>query len=125
MLIKNLEAAIERVHELLEKQHAHFRIEDHLTAMNLRCIELIYGNCGLRIIDLLLEKPDRCLRVIVKRLQQKHDEWVDCRTRFNKGWEDVYTKYYQRSLDHHSSRFNQRDAKCLSHLENLMEDCCI
>lgn len=31
MLIKNLEAAIERVHELLEKQHAHFRIEDHLT----------------------------------------------------------------------------------------------
>ncbi|GLJ57985.1 hypothetical protein SUGI_1397100 [Cryptomeria japonica] len=86
MLIKNLEAAIERVHELLEKQHAHFRIEDHLTAMNLRCIELIYSNCGLRIIDLLLEKPDRCLPVIVKRLQQKHEEWVNYRTRFNKGW---------------------------------------
>ncbi|GLJ57984.1 hypothetical protein SUGI_1421090 [Cryptomeria japonica] len=65
---------------------AHFRIVDHLTAMNLRCIELIYSNCGLRIIDLLLEKPDRCLPVIVKRLQQKHEEWVNYRTRFNKGW---------------------------------------
>ncbi|GLJ57982.1 hypothetical protein SUGI_1397070, partial [Cryptomeria japonica] len=59
---------------------------NHLTAMNLRCIELIYSNCGLRIIDLLLEKPDRCLPVIVKRLQQKHEEWVNYRTRFNKGW---------------------------------------
>ncbi|GLJ48014.1 hypothetical protein SUGI_1014050, partial [Cryptomeria japonica] len=93
MLIKNSEAAIKRVHELLEKQHdnatqtsAHFIIEGHLTAMNLRCIQIIYGNCGLRIIDLLLEKPDRCLPVIVKRLQQKHEEWVNYRTRFNKGW---------------------------------------
>ncbi|XP_057829322.1 paired amphipathic helix protein Sin3-like 2 isoform X2 [Cryptomeria japonica] len=121
MVIKNSEAAIKRIHDLLEKIHdnasqtnADFRIEDHLTAMNLRCIELLYGDFGLNIIDLLRETPDLCLPVILKRLQQKHDEWVDCRTRYNIVWADVYAKNYQKSLDHHDSCCKQRDTKSLS-----------
>ncbi|GLJ48018.1 hypothetical protein SUGI_1014100 [Cryptomeria japonica] len=95
MVIKNSEAAIKRIHDLLEKIHdnasqtnADFRIEDHLT--------------------------DLCLPVILKRLQQKHDEWVDCRTRYNIVWADVYAKNYQKSLDHHDSCCKQRDTKSLS-----------
>ena len=77
--------------------------------MDLRCVERIYGDCGLLIIDLLREKPHHCLPVIVKRLQQKRDEWINCRNTYNIGWADVYAKNYQRSLDHITFSCEQRD----------------
>ena len=79
--------------------------------MDLRRIERIYGDYGLAIIDLLREKPNHCLPVIVKRLQQKRDEWINCRNTFNKGWADVYAKNYQRSLDHITFSCKQRGKK--------------
>ncbi|KAH9298741.1 hypothetical protein KI387_030423, partial [Taxus chinensis] len=128
MLIETTIATIKCIHELLEKMHnntinesGHIQTENHLTAMNLRCIERIYGDHGLDVICLVHETPGQCLPVIVKRLQQKHDEWSNCRIKFNRIWADVCAKNYTKSLDHRSSFFEQQDEKSLSQ-KALLQD---
>ena len=56
-----------------------------MVAINLRCIERIYGDHGLDVLDLLRENPTLVLRVVLPRLQQKQDEWSVCRAEMNKG----------------------------------------
>ena len=68
-----------------------------MAAINLRCIERIYGDHGLDVLDLLRENPTLALRVVLPRLQQKQDEWSVCRAGMNKGWTAVYDKNYHKS----------------------------
>ena len=65
--------------------------------MHLRCIERIYGDHGLHVLDLLRENPTLALPVVLPRLQQKQDEWSVCRPEMNKGWTAVYEKSYHKS----------------------------
>lgn len=85
-----------------------------LTALNMRCIERLYGEHGLDTID-ILRKNAACLTlpVILSRLKQKQEEWFKCRDEFNKLWAGIYAKNYQKSLDHRSFYFKQRDIKNL------------
>ncbi|XP_010463539.1 PREDICTED: paired amphipathic helix protein Sin3-like 1 isoform X2 [Camelina sativa] len=91
-----------------------FRIEDHFTALNLRCIERLYGDHGLDVIDLLHKNPATALPVVFTRLKQKQDEWKKCREDFDKVWANVYAKNHYKSLDHRSFYFKQQDSKNLS-----------
>ena len=68
-----------------------------MAAINLRCIERIYGDHGLDVLDLLRENPNLALPVVLRRLQQKQDEWSVCRAEMNKGWTSVYDKNYHKS----------------------------
>ena len=68
-----------------------------MVAINLRCIERIYGNHGLDVLDRLRENPTLALPVVLPRLQQKQDEWSVCRAEMNKGWTTVYEKSYHKS----------------------------
>ncbi|KAK1326557.1 Paired amphipathic helix protein Sin3-like 3 [Acorus calamus] len=85
-----------------------FRCEDD------RCIERLYGDHGLDVLDVLRKNPSLALPVILTRLKQKQEEWSRCRTDFNKVWAEIYAKNYHKSLDHRSFYFKQQDAKNLS-----------
>ncbi|KAK7386922.1 hypothetical protein VNO78_27297 [Psophocarpus tetragonolobus] len=126
MLLESVNVATKRVEELLEKINANIirdspiRIEDHLTghvrsiSLNLRCIERLYGDHGLDVMDVLKKNASLALPVILTRLKQKQEEWARCRADFNKVWAEIYAKNYHKSLDHRSFYFKQQDTKSLS-----------
>jgi len=128
MLIESTAATTKCIKELLEKMQDNtikrdgpIQMEDNLTAINLRCIERIYGDHGLDVLDLLRKDPAVALPVILTRLQQKQDEWSRCRADMNKVWAEVYAKNYHKSLDHRSFYFKQQDRKSLSAKALLQE----
>ncbi|CAN6477714.1 unnamed protein product [Victoria cruziana] len=121
MLLESTNITTKRVEELLEKMQNNLvkhdgpiRIEEHLNAINLRCIERIYGDHGLDVLDLLRKNASVALPVILTRLKQKQEEWTRCRNDMNKVWAEVYAKNYHKSLDHRSFYFKQQDKKSLS-----------
>ncbi|KAL5552983.1 hypothetical protein UlMin_040384 [Ulmus minor] len=122
MLLESVNVTTKRVEELLEKINNNtiktdispIRIEDHFTALNLRCIERLYGDHGLDVMDVLRKNAPLALPVILTRLKQKQEEWARCRADFNKVWAEIYAKNYHKSLDHRSFYFKQQDTKGLS-----------
>ncbi|XP_042020797.1 paired amphipathic helix protein Sin3-like 3 isoform X2 [Salvia splendens] len=121
MLLESVNATTKRVEELLDSMNSHtdktessFQIDDHLTAVNLRCIERLYGDHGLDVRDVLRKNAPLALPVILTRLKQKQEEWARCRSDFNKIWAEIYAKNYHKSLDHRSFYFKQQDTKNLS-----------
>ncbi|KAF3557327.1 hypothetical protein F2Q69_00013230, partial [Brassica cretica] len=106
MLLESVNAAIKRVETLLEKINN--------DTLNLRCIERLYGDNGLDVMDLLKKNSHVALPVILTRLKQKQEEWARCRFDFRKVWADVYAKNHHKSLDHRSFYFKQQDSKNLS-----------
>ncbi|XP_057481650.1 paired amphipathic helix protein Sin3-like 4 [Actinidia eriantha] len=121
MLLESVNVTTKRVEELLDKINGNtiktdspIRIEDHFTALNLRCIERLYGDHGLDVMDVLRKNAPLALPVILTRLKQKQEEWARCRADFNKIWAEIYAKNYHKSLDHRSFYFKQQDTKSLS-----------
>ncbi|KAE8722648.1 pyruvate dehydrogenase E1 component subunit alpha [Hibiscus syriacus] len=121
MLLESVNATTKRVEELLEKINSNstkidnpIRIEEHLTALNLKCIERLYSDHGLDVMDVLRKSAHLALSVILTLLKQKQEEWARCRSDFNKVWSEIYAKNYHKSLDHRSFYFKQQDSKSLS-----------
>ncbi|GKV22786.1 hypothetical protein SLEP1_g32612 [Rubroshorea leprosula] len=121
MLLESVNVTTKQVEELLEKINNNtikvdcpIHIEDHFTALNLRCIERLYGDHGLDVMDVLRKNAPLALPVILTRLKQKQEEWARCRADFNKVWAEIYSKNYHKSLDHRSFYFKQQDSKNLS-----------
>ncbi|OMO57284.1 paired amphipathic helix protein Sin3-like 4-like protein [Corchorus capsularis] len=121
MLLESVNVTTKRVEELLDKINNNtikidspIRIEEHFTALNLRCIERLYGDHGLDVMDVLKKNAHLALPVILTRLKQKQEEWARCRSDFNKVWAEIYSKNYHKSLDHRSFYFKQQDSKNLS-----------
>ncbi|KAK1374318.1 paired amphipathic helix protein Sin3-like 2 [Heracleum sosnowskyi] len=121
MLLESVSSTVKRIEELLININnksvnldTQFRIEDHLTALNLRCIERLYGDHGLDTLDILRKSPFHSMQVLLTRLRQKQEEWSKCRLNFNKVWANVYAKNHYKSLDHRSFYFKQQDSKNLS-----------
>ncbi|CAN6884560.1 unnamed protein product [Brassica oleracea] len=120
MLLGSVSSAIKHVEILLEKINNNtistdtICIEKHLSPMNLRCIERLYGDNGLDVMDLMKKNLHSALPVILTRLKQKQEEWARCHSDFQKVWAEVYAKNHHKSLDHRSFYFKQQDAKNLS-----------
>ncbi|CAM8944784.1 unnamed protein product [Rhodiola kirilowii] len=121
MLLESVSSASRRVEELLNKPSGDIldieiplRVEEHFSALNIRCIERLYGDHGLDAVDILRRNPCMALPVILTRLKQKQEEWAKCRSDFNKVWADIYSKNHYKSLDHRSFYFKQQDSKNLS-----------
>ncbi|CAI9092801.1 OLC1v1028134C1 [Oldenlandia corymbosa var. corymbosa] len=116
MLLESVNATISRVEDMLDKVNDGIspRLEDNFNALNLRCIERLYGDHGLDVMDVLRRSPSCALPVILTRLKQKQEEWARCRSDFNKVWAEIYAKNYHKSLDHRSFYFKQQDTKSLS-----------
>ncbi|XP_050375013.1 paired amphipathic helix protein Sin3-like 4 isoform X2 [Argentina anserina] len=121
MLLESVNVTTKRVEELLEKINNNtiktenpIRVEEYFTDLNLRCVERLYGDHGLDVMDVLKKNASLALPVILTRLKQKQEEWARCRSDFNKVWADIYAKNYHKSLDHRSFYFRQQDSKSLS-----------
>ncbi|XP_009771461.1 paired amphipathic helix protein Sin3-like 2 isoform X1 [Nicotiana sylvestris] len=121
MLLESVSSTAKRAEELLNAINDNsvggdgpIHIEDHFTVLNLRCIERLYGDHGLDVMDILRKSPSLALPVILTRLKQKQEEWTKCRTDFNKVWAEIYAKNHYKSLDHRSFYFKQQDSKNLS-----------
>ncbi|OIW10525.1 hypothetical protein TanjilG_15897 [Lupinus angustifolius] len=121
MLLESVNVTTKRVEELLDKINKNIikgdssiRIEEHLTALNLRCIERLYGDHGLDVMDVLRKNAPLALPVILTQLKQKQDEWARCRADFIKVWAAIYAMNYHKSLDHRNFYFKQQDTKSLS-----------
>ncbi|OIT33725.1 PREDICTED: paired amphipathic helix protein Sin3-like 2 isoform X2 [Nicotiana attenuata] len=121
MLLESVSSTAKRAEELLNALNDNsvgvdgpIRIEDHFTALNLRCIERLYGDHGLDVMDILRKNPPLALPVVLTRLKQKQEEWTKCRSDFNRVWAEIYSKNHYKSLDHRSFYFKQQDSKNLS-----------
>ncbi|PAN17692.1 hypothetical protein PAHAL_3G150100 [Panicum hallii] len=120
ILLESVNSTIKRVEELVEKMDKSLKpdssihIDEHLTCLNMRCIERVYGDHGLDVVDVLRKNADVALPVILTRLKQKQEEWSRCQSDFNKIWAEIYAKNYHKSLDHRSFYFKQQDTKNLS-----------
>ncbi|KAI4389240.1 hypothetical protein MLD38_001488 [Melastoma candidum] len=121
MLLESVSSTAKRTEELLHSinedsnnMEIPFQIENYFTALNLRCIERLYGDHGLDVMEILRKNPTLALPVILTRLKQKQEEWTGCRSDFNKVWADIYAKNHYKSLDHRSFYFKQQDSKNLS-----------
>nr|XP_024363846.1 paired amphipathic helix protein Sin3-like 4 [Physcomitrium patens] len=89
-------------------------VDEFLSAINLRCIERIYGDHGLDMLEAVRKNTSRAMPVIHSRLVQKEEEWTRCREEMNKVWSEVYAKNCYKALDHRSFYFRSQDKKALS-----------
>ncbi|KAL9673031.1 hypothetical protein QQ045_029284 [Rhodiola kirilowii] len=128
VLIETAKSTILRIEELLQKVKEKsiildgpVRIEDHFTAIHLRCIERLYGDHCLDVMDFLRKRFTQSLPVIAKRMKQRKEEWSKTRSGFNSVWAEVYAKNHYNSLDHRSFYFKQQDSKNLSSKSLLSE----
>uniref|UniRef100_A0A1J3I1R9 Paired amphipathic helix protein Sin3-like 6 n=3 Tax=Noccaea caerulescens TaxID=107243 RepID=A0A1J3I1R9_NOCCA len=112
--IKHVEILLEKINDNTISPDTTICIEKYLSAMNLRCIERLYGDNGLDVMDLLKKNMHSALPVILTRLKQKQEEWARCHSDFQKVWAEVYAKNHHKSLDHRSFYFKQQDSKNLS-----------
>ncbi|GJX36684.1 paired amphipathic helix protein Sin3-like protein 2 isoform X3 [Tanacetum coccineum] len=97
MLLESVNSALKRVEELLNginnlsvSSEGSIRVEDHFLALNLRCIERLYADHGLEVMETLRKRPSTAV------------------------WADIYAKNHYKSLDHRSFYFKQQDSKDLS-----------
>ncbi|CAA0829989.1 Paired amphipathic helix protein Sin3-like 2 [Striga hermonthica] len=121
MLLESVSSTVKRAEELLNSINNNtigsdgpIRIDEYFSALNLRCIERLYGDHGVDVVDILRKNASRALPVILIRLKQKQEEWTKCRLDFNKIWAEIYSKNHYKSLDHRSFYFKQQDSKNLS-----------
>ncbi|KAK1549234.1 hypothetical protein Q3G72_033190 [Acer saccharum] len=105
MLLKSTRSAAEHVEELVDgikekkiKLEGPFKIEDHLSVLNLRCIERLYDERGYEMLGGLNRNPKVALPLILSRLKQRVEELAEIRSDLNKDWAQVYAKNHHKSL---------------------------
>ncbi|KAK0585485.1 hypothetical protein LWI29_029201 [Acer saccharum] len=95
--IQEVEIRAEHVEELVDgikekkiKLEGPFKVEDHLSVLNLRCIERLYDERGYEMLGGLNRNPKVALPLILSRLKQRVEELVEIRSDLNKDWAQVY-----------------------------------
>ena len=89
---------------------------DMCKALHRRCIEQLYDEHGLDMLDALWKKIDTSTALVIlhSRLNQKIDDLSEARLSMNKMCSSIMANNYHRSLDHRSSSFKQLDKKRMS-----------
>ncbi|CAD6332659.1 unnamed protein product [Miscanthus lutarioriparius] len=92
------------------------KIQEHLTSLHRRCIEQLYDEHGLDMLDALLEKIDTSIALVIlqSRLNQKVEDLKEAQSSLNKACSNIIANNYYRSLDHRSSSFKQLDKRRMS-----------
>lgn len=80
---------------------------DLCKALHKRCIEQLYDEHGLDMLDALSEKIDTsvALAILHSRLNQKIEDLSEARLYLTKTCSKIIANNYHRSLDHRSSSF--------------------
>ncbi|KAK9936020.1 hypothetical protein M0R45_012885 [Rubus argutus] len=97
MLEESVHSASENIKVLLDKiknvnRPSKIHIKKYLTEMNLRCIERLYGERGVEMIDVLRNDFQVALPVISNRLEQKKQELKQERSNLKKRWDRLYKR---------------------------------
>ncbi|KAH7445038.1 hypothetical protein KP509_02G103500 [Ceratopteris richardii] len=110
---RRMESLLEKLQETRARQDSQLHVDDYLSAINIRCIERIYGDDGLDVVDHLRKDALGAIPVILPRLKQKCHEWRKCKEDMDQVWAEIYAKSYHKSLDCWSS-YSKEDKKSLS-----------
>ncbi|GAV69575.1 PAH domain-containing protein/Sin3_corepress domain-containing protein [Cephalotus follicularis] len=76
--------------------------KDQFTMHNIRCIERLYGDYGLDLLDQLYMKPIIVLPIVLIRLKQKKEELKGCREDFDKIWAKAFVKSHKKNEENSS-----------------------
>ncbi|KAL5784331.1 hypothetical protein ACOSQ2_006723 [Xanthoceras sorbifolium] len=125
MVTEHIRSTFENVKKLLKAMEekkinleSGIKIEDHLSIFNRRCIERLYGDHGLEIMEVLQEKPIKALPVILKRLEQKQQELKIYREELNK----LCARFYAKSRLKKPAGKQQKQSRECSSEEMQKED---
>jgi hypothetical protein len=119
--IQMLQPIAAEINSLTEQEKRRYKLPQPLTAMHQKSIRRLYGPQGSPVIELLQKCPAAAAGALLKRLQQKDEEWRALRLQCSKTWKEVYEKNYTKSLDHRSFYFKQGDKKNFSGKQMVIE----
>ena len=119
--IQMLQPIAAEINNLSEQEKRRYKLPQPLTAMHQKSIRRLYGAQGAPVIELLQKCPAAAAGSLLKRLQQKDEEWRALRVQCGKTWKEVYEKNYTKSLDHRSFYFKQGDKKNFSGKQMCLE----
>ena len=72
----------------------------------------IYGEVkGAVVLETLYHQPAQALKVVLRRLKQKDEEWRNARRELNQFWKDVYERNYYKSMEAQSSALRQAEKR--------------
>ncbi|KAJ1264325.1 hypothetical protein BS78_09G255000 [Paspalum vaginatum] len=123
MLLQRYKATAEFIGNLQDHVDRDMKIQEHLTPLHRRCIEQLYDEHGLDMLDALCEEIDTstAIAILHSRLNQKIEDLSEARLSLNKTCSVIIANNYHRSLDHCSSSFKQSDKKRMSRKALLAE----
>ncbi|PUZ64523.1 hypothetical protein GQ55_3G149400 [Panicum hallii var. hallii] len=116
MLLQRYKATADFIGNLQDNVDSAMKIQEYLTPLHRRCIEQLYDEHGLDMLDALWEKIDTSTALVIlhSRLNQKIDDLSEARLSLNKTCSNIIASNYHRSLDHRSSSFKQLDKRRMS-----------
>ncbi|KAF0926708.1 hypothetical protein E2562_027143 [Oryza meyeriana var. granulata] len=124
MLLQRFRATVDFIEDLQDRVGSNVKIQEHLTPLHKRCIEQLYDDSGIDMLDALSESENTssALAVILSRLNQKIRDFSEARLSLNKMCSESMANDYYRSLDQRSTSFKQLDMKRMSPKALLAED---
>ncbi|CAL5096530.1 unnamed protein product [Urochloa decumbens] len=116
MLLQRYKATADFIGNLQNHVDSDIKIQEHLTPLHRRCIEQLYDEHGLDMLDALCENTDTSTALVIlhSRLNQKIDDLSEAWFSLNKTCSNIIANNYHRSLDHRSSSFKQLDKRRMS-----------
>lgn len=105
-----------------DEKSSKIEIEGHLGISDLRCIERLYAEHGLDVIDNLHKSPETALPVILKSLKQKVEELVERRSDCNKIWAHVCAKNHDKLQEMQRELKNSKREDLVADEENLQKE---
>ncbi|KAL6618681.1 hypothetical protein ACP70R_033820 [Stipagrostis hirtigluma subsp. patula] len=116
MLLQRFRTTADFIGNLQDLADSDMKIQEHLTPLHRRCIEKLYDDYGLEVLDALSETTNTsaALAVLHQRLSQKIEDLSETQISLNKTCSNIIADNYSRSLDHCSSSFKQSDKKRMS-----------
>ncbi|KAJ3316306.1 Transcriptional regulatory protein sin3 [Gonapodya sp. JEL0774] len=132
-VIALLEPIAKKIATYTAEEKAKMRLEEGLGGTSgtiyKRVIKKVYdGARGLEVLKLLHEHPAVTVPVVLKRLQQKDEEWKRAQREWQKVWRQIDSNNYQKALDYQSFSFKADDKKktspksLLTEIENLAKE---
>ncbi|PVU95697.1 hypothetical protein BB561_001661 [Smittium simulii] len=118
-LIRVLTSVLHQMDQMSEEEKKKFTLPIGLSgyseALPRRALRKVYDpQRANEILGALHSHPYAAVPVVLKRLQQKDEEWRKQRREMLKAWREIDAKNFHKSLDHQSLAFKSNDRKVLS-----------
>ncbi|KXS16514.1 hypothetical protein M427DRAFT_154438 [Gonapodya prolifera JEL478] len=115
-VIAVLEPIAKKIAAMTPEEKAKFKLEEGLGGTSgtiyKRVIKKVYdGARGAEVLKLLHEHPAVTVPVVLRRLQQKDEEWKRAQREWQKVWRQIDTNNYQKALDYQAFSFKADDKK--------------